>query len=219
MGRGFDPHGAYQEQNLTLASGVFVFSPVCARSARCRDLESAIMFPIITQRLNIAPLTMTDLEAFVRYRQDPQVARFQSWEPTYSLAQGAALIQSQPVQGFPETDEWLQIGIRLISSGELVGDLSLHTLEQAGHFELGFTLAREHQGKGYAQEAAGALLEKLFSEQGALFVSADTDSRNIPSQALLTKLGFVKRPEKGWVEEFKGETVTVERYELSRPAE
>ena len=173
-------------------------------------------FPLLTERLSIAPLVMADLEAFVAYRQDPTVARFQSWEPTYSLSQGTELIESQAGLDFPPADEWLQIGIRLRSSGHLVGDLSLHALNEPGQFEMGFTLAVEHQGQGYAHEAASALLEKLFLEHGAVRVSADSDSRNLPSISLLRKLGFTHRPEKGWQEEFKGETVSVYRYELER---
>lgn len=117
---------------------------------------------------------------------------------------------------FPDPGEWLQIGIHLNSTNELVGDLALHTLEEPGRFEVGFTLAPQHQGRGFALEATRLLVSRLFDEQNALCVLADTDSRNTASIALLTKLGFVLHPEKSWQEEFKGETVTVNHYELER---
>ena len=173
-----------------------------------------MFFPIVTERLSLSPLQLGDLENFVRYRQDPEVARYQSWEPTYSMSQGAELISSQQDFDFPPTGEWLQIGIRLITNGELVGDLALHAMQGLGEFELGFSVASEHQGQGYAYEAAKALLDKLFQEREAVSVVAFTDSRNAPSKALLRKLGFIENTTKSWIEEFKGETVTVETFEL-----
>lgn len=161
---------------------------------------------------------MSDLENFLSYRQDPEIARYQSWEPSYSEAQAADLINSQKAVDFPAADQWLQIGIRLQISGELVGDLALHALRDPDQFELGFTVATEHQGKGYAKEAARALLDQLFTEHGAKSVVASADSRNLPSKAVLRSLGFLKQPHKSWVEEFKGETVTVEFFELLRPS-
>lgn len=172
----------------------------------------------MTSRLSISPLQISDLENFLSYRQDPAVARYQSWEPNYSEAQAADLINSQKGMDFPAADQWLQIGIRLQISGELVGDLALHALLDPDQFELGFTVATKHQGNSYAKEAARALLDRLFAECGAKSVVASADSRNLPSKAVLRSLGFLNQPHKSWVEEFKGETVTVEFFELLRPS-
>jgi RimJ/RimL family protein N-acetyltransferase len=62
------------------------------------------------------------------------------------------------------------------------------------------------------------LLEQLFSKRQAKLVLAFTDSRNLASKKLLGSLGFLNQPDKNWVEEFKGETVTVETYELRSPS-
>ena len=175
-----------------------------------------MFFPLLTQRLSISPLQLSDLDAFIGYRQDPEVARFQSWDPSYSTAQGADLIQSQHGVDFPAPDEWLQIGIRLRANSELVGDLALHAMQGPGEFEIGFSVATEHQGQGYAFEAAKALLDKLFQEREALSVVAYTDARNSPSKVLLRKLGFVEETTKSWIEEFKGETASVRVYGLGR---
>jgi RimJ/RimL family protein N-acetyltransferase len=39
-----------------------------------------------TGRLRLRPLQAGDLEAFVAYRSDPDVARDQPWEPAYGMA-------------------------------------------------------------------------------------------------------------------------------------
>ena len=68
-------------------------------------------YPILTERLSIRPLAMVDLDTFVSYRQDPEIARFQSWETTYSKNQAIDLIESQAVSVLPKKGEWLQLAI------------------------------------------------------------------------------------------------------------
>ena len=40
-----------------------------------------LTFPILTERLELTPLTQADRDAFVAYRRIPAVARWQSWNP------------------------------------------------------------------------------------------------------------------------------------------
>jgi RimJ/RimL family protein N-acetyltransferase len=172
-------------------------------------------YPLLTERLTIQPLAITDLEAFVAYRQDPEIARYQSWEPSYSKEQAIELIDAQADVLLPGKDQWLQLAIHLRTSGELVGDLAIHSIEDDHSvFELGFTLARKHQGQGFAKEAAEKVITDLRS-QGATKFFANTDSRNTPSIKLLIALGFELQPSNGWTEQFKGELVTVEYFETN----
>lgn len=173
-------------------------------------------YPITSQRLSISPLEMADLASFVEYRQDPAVARFQGWEPTYSDAQARDLIESQDSVLFPAKDQWLQLGVRLSTSNELLGDVAIHSLESDDCYEIGFTFAQSNQGKGYAREAVAALLSFLFTTHAAQQVVATPDARNLRSINLLSKLGFREVESKAWVEEFKGETVKVKHFELNR---
>lgn len=157
---------------------------------------------------------MKDLETFVSYRQDPDIARFQSWETTYSKAQAEDLIESQVGVTLPEKGEWLQIALHDLVTGELIGDLALHQVaDEDLVFEIGFTVAKRHQGKGYAKEAAAKLVEHLFTEVGAKRVVAATDARNISSKRVLLGIGFEQNPDKGWEEVFKNELVQVNFFE------
>ncbi|MBY8852648.1 GNAT family N-acetyltransferase, partial [Saccharothrix sp. MB29] len=56
--------------------------------------------------------------------------------------------------------------------------------------EIGYTMAREHQRRGYAAEAVGRLVEHLFTDRGLHRVTAECDARNDRSARLLTRLGF-----------------------------
>ena len=173
-------------------------------------------YPLLTERLSISPLAMDNLETFVAYRQDPEVARYQSWETGFSTQQGTDLIAAQEGVVLPAPGEWLQLAIRDRATGGLRGDLALHAIvDRDGEFEIGFTLARDHQGKGLAREAARRLLDFLFTEVEAQAVRASCDRRNAPSVALLRALGFRALPTEGWVEDFKGERVSVDVFEIT----
>ena len=173
-------------------------------------------YPLLTERLSISPLAVEDLETFVAYRRDPEIARYQSWETDFSTQQGSDLIAAQEGVVLPAPGEWLQLAIRDRTTGGLRGDLALHAIyDRDGEFEIGFTLAREHQGKGLAREATRRLLNYLFTEVEAQAVRASCDRRNAPSVALLRALGFRALPAQGWVEDFKGERVSVDVFEIT----
>jgi RimJ/RimL family protein N-acetyltransferase len=175
-----------------------------------------VNFPLLTERLSIQPLAIEDLKDFVRYRQDPEVARYQSWDSSYSLKQGLDLVESQAGMSWPGYDEWLQLAVRTLETPMLVGDLALHKFPEPNQYEIGFTFAREHQGQGFATESAARLIGFLFDECFAEVVIATPDSRNGKSINLLQRLGFIQNPAKTWVEQFKGESVRVEFFELKR---
>ena len=172
-------------------------------------------YPLETQRLSIRPLAEADLRSFVEYRSDPEIARYQGWDTPYSETKASELIESQAGIDLPSKGEWLQLAIHLTETGELIGDLALHALDEPQEgYEIGFTVSKAFQGQGYAKEASAALIEHLVREIGARRFIATPDSRNLPSIKLLESLGFVQRPEKSWDEFFKGENVTVDYFEL-----
>jgi RimJ/RimL family protein N-acetyltransferase len=164
----------------------------------------------------IEPLALADLETFLEYRQDPEIARYQSWDSGYSKAQALELIESQAGVLLPEKGHWLQLALHDRTTRELIGDLAIHAVaEQKDCLELGFTIARNHQKKGFAKEATSKLLEHLTAEAGARKFIATPDARNRASIGLLLALGFYQDQTKTWTEEFKGETVTVIFFEKS----
>jgi RimJ/RimL family protein N-acetyltransferase len=172
-------------------------------------------FPLSTQRLRLAPLTLADLSGFVAYRSDPEIARYQSWDAPYSEAKAFELISDQINVSLPTKGDWLQIGIHLSETDELVGDLALHQLDDlTPGFEIGFTVARKHQNLGYAREAASRLIDELSNALGVNRFVATADRRNIASIKVLSALGFTQPADKSWEEQFKGELVTVDYFEL-----
>lgn len=160
-------------------------------------------------------MTLADLDEFVAYRRNETVARYQSWDVDYSLEQGRSLIASQIGITFPARGNWLQLGLRNREDGHLVGDVAIHNLgESEASVEIGFTISKPYQGKGFAKEAVSEVMAHLREHNIPKFV-ASTDARNEPSIALLTRLGFSQIAERTWTEQFKGELVTVLWFETN----
>ena len=144
-----------------------------------------------TPRLTVRSMRPSDVGAFVSYRSDPDVARYQSWDD-YSLEQGRALVEEMQGlrPGIP--GEWYQLAIE-DASGSLVGDLATHVDEhEHRQLEVGFTLAPEQQGQGYGTEALRGLLAYAFGTLDMHRVIAVTDARNDAAAALLARVGFRK---------------------------
>ncbi len=159
---------------------------------------------IFTERLVLRDFTRADLSAFAAYRNNPEVARYQSWTD-YDLARAEQFFQVQQALAFGELDSWYQIAIADKDSGALVGDCVVHFVEaDYRQLEIGFTLALEHQRKGYGFEAISALLAFIFGELNTHRVTALTDVLNRGCVGLLERLGF--RQEAHFVENcwFKG---------------
>lgn len=143
-----------------------------------------------TPRLVLRALTPNDLGAFVAYRSDPEVARWQSWDAPYPAASAAALFADASADRPPTPGEWRQVAVARADDDALLGDVAFHRSDDGKQAELGVTLARGHQGQGYAREALAALIGWLFDEVGLHRVVANCDPRNVAVAKLLRGLGM-----------------------------
>ena len=153
-------------------------------------MEGVVFEPIETPRLIMRRFRDTDLVPFAAYRNDPQVARYQSWEGI-TEAEVVAFIAEQREARAGMPGAWLQVALELREDGALVGDCALKT--EAGDArlgEIGYTLARAYQGWGLASEAVAALLDYAFGGLQMHRIVAQVDCENRPSVALLARLGF-----------------------------
>jgi RimJ/RimL family protein N-acetyltransferase len=155
-------------------------------------------------RLLLRRLDRGDAAAICRYRSLPEVARYQSWE-SYGPDDAARLIDGQREMepGIPGT--WLQLAMVEKATELMVGDCGLHCRkDDPRQMELGVTLAPSHQGRGYATEALGCVIDFVFGILGKHRISATTDAENNSAAALFKRLGF--RQEAHFVEHlwFKG---------------
>ena len=166
---------------------------------------------LLSPRLILRRFRDSDLVPFCGYRSDPRVARYQDWE-SWSEEDGRQFLERQMTLHPDVPGTWFQMAIERVGTGALIGDLGLHTLaDRPAQAEIGFTLAREHQGEGYATEAVDCLLDYVFGKLEKHRVIAITDTRNTPSVRLLERVGmrreghFVEntRFKGGWGDEYQ----------------
>jgi RimJ/RimL family protein N-acetyltransferase len=177
-------------------------------------LFSESFLPQATERLILRRFIDLDLERFLAYRQDPQVARFQGWS-MLSDAEAQSFIKEMQIAAIGIPGEWFQIAIAHQPSNLLLGDIGMQIyLENPTIVEIGFSLGREAQGKGYAQEAIQSLIDSLFQLGTISKIVGITDMRNKPSIRLLKRLGMnlVRLDEV----EFKGELCIEQIFELEK---
>ncbi|MEA2550644.1 MAG: hypothetical protein QOE25_413 [Actinomycetota bacterium] len=166
-----------------------------------------------TPRLVLRRFRPSDAPAFQEYRADPDVARYQSWDTTYSPEDADTFMRSvaQASPGAP--GEWFQFAAISATTGILVGDIGLRTDPTAsGLVELGITVSPSHQNQGYATEMAAAVIDYAFDRLAATTIRAITDTRNDPSIRLLERLNFQLKETTESV--FKGAPCQEHTYEL-----
>lgn len=170
-----------------------------------------------TPRLVLRRFRPADALPFRAYRSDPQVARFQSWDPAYSLQDAEAFVGAVASASPGSPGEWFQFAAISAKTGHLIGDVGLRTdAGEAGLMELGITLSTEYQGLGYATEMATAVIDYAFTTLGAASVRAITDTRNDASIRLLERVGFARTATEDAT--FKGEPCQEHTYELVAPS-
>jgi len=92
---------------------------------------------------------------------------------------------------------WQQYGfswwaIKEKASDAIVGAACLQHLANVdgAPLEIGWRLAPAHHGKGYATEAAQAIVAFAVENVGATYLVAVADPENIPSQRVMQRLGM-----------------------------
>ena len=144
-----------------------------------------------TARLVLRNFVDIDLEPFLAYHNDPEVAKYQGWGLPYPREKAEAFVSSMKERTALKQDGWIQYAVALKDTNELIGDLGCYIKkEDIRQARIGFTLAAKHWRKGYITEVIPCLLEFLFEDMDIHRVAADCDVDNIASYRTLEKLGF-----------------------------
>jgi ribosomal-protein-alanine N-acetyltransferase len=146
------------------------------------------MFGLETDRLFIRPWTPADRPAFIALTEDPEVMRYVHGGQPYAE---------------DEVDEWFTRQARQLAehdvcmgaliekaTGRLVGIAGTQPLGTTGNFEIGWWLARDVWGRGYATEAGGAAMRHVLETLGHKRVVAIIDPDNEPSKRVVGRLGM-----------------------------
>ncbi|MFM9960779.1 MAG: GNAT family N-acetyltransferase [Planctomycetaceae bacterium] len=115
-----------------------------------------------------------------------------------------------------ESDPWLHgFKVRLREGGTIIGDAAFKgPPSEDGVVEIAYGIEPEYQGRGFATEAARALIEFARQAAGVRVVRAHTRHDNIASSRVLAKCGFrfvgdVIDPEDGLVQRWETDSSIV----------
>ncbi|HYI10671.1 MAG TPA: GNAT family N-acetyltransferase [Thermoanaerobaculia bacterium] len=145
-------------------------------------------FRLETERLIVRPLEPEDRPAFLGLTNDPEVMRYVHGGAPYTDAEVDEFFSRQARQ-LAEHDVCIGALVEK-AGGRMVGICGTQPLGTTGNLEIGWWLAREVWGRGYATEAGGAAMRHVLETLGHPRVVAIIDPPNDASKAVVRRLGM-----------------------------
>lgn len=147
--------------------------------------------PIQTERLVLRAFEPRDVDAVHAMRSDPEVVRYLYWDIHTEDESRRALEQRIGFRSLHHEGDVLALAAVLPDTDEMVVDLILrYVSEEHSLGEIGYMVHPDHQGHGYATEAARPMLGVAFDEVGLHRVIGSLEARNAASARVLEKLGM-----------------------------
>lgn len=144
-----------------------------------------------TARLLIRPITLDDKNEIFQYRCDKETNKYQGWIP--EKIDDVATFIGKTAKQINEPDTWFQFVVIEKQTQKIIGDLGIHFFDEKNEqVEIGCTLSKDFQNKGYATEAVKRVIDYLFKDlhKHRIITSVDPDNRN--SIRLVERIGFRK---------------------------
>lgn len=163
-------------------------------------------YPVRTARLRLRPLVTSDANDLVAYRSRPDVCRYVPFEPMDEAAIIQRIDEKWQNRGIGREGEALILGVELVETGRVIGDVMLRLASEVHRGgEIGWVLNPDYAGRGYATEAAHAVLHLGFDDLGLHRMIARVDARNDQSARLAERLTMRRESHLIENEWFKGE--------------
>lgn len=150
------------------------------------------MLPLATlrsPRVILRPFREDDVDGYYELHSDPERMRYWSSSPYTAREQAVAKVaQILDWQRDSDVFQWV---ITEPGDDQFRGSLALFSLNRDHRrCEVGYSLLRQHQGKGLATEALRLAVSYAFDVLSLERIEADVDPRNARSLRLLERVGF-----------------------------
>ena len=147
------------------------------------------LLPLATDRLELAALTLEDAPFILELLNTPGFLRFVGDKGVRDLDGARRYLAAGPLASYARHGLGL-LRVSLRQDGAPIGICGLIRREGLADVDLGFALLPSFEGRGYAAEAAAAVLEEGRRRHGLARIVAITDPDNAGSVRVLEKLGF-----------------------------
>lgn len=143
--------------------------------------------PIVTDRLVLRLFSMDDLDDVWAYMRLPEVGRYMLWAARDREDSREALSRMVAETGLEKDGDYLTLAVT--KAGAVLGHVELG-LVSAEHQqgEVGYVFHPDHQGKGFATEAAREMLRLGFADMNLHRIIGRCSARNTASAKLLRRL-------------------------------
>lgn len=152
-------------------------------------------FPEVkTERLILGQIRWTDIPTIVRYAGDREIASTTMNIPHPYQEKDAVFWINSANQGFQARTQYT-FGIRLKATDAFIGGIGLRVHRRYNRAVLGYWIAKPFWNKGYATEAAAAMLYFGFATVGLNKIYATHLVENPASGKVMIKNGMIKEGE------------------------
>lgn len=170
------------------------------------------MIPILeTERLILRALRPEDFEVYARFMADPDVTLHLTGEP---MTRAEAWRNMAMVVGHWALRGYGRWAVERKSDHVFLGHVGLWNPEGWPGLEVGWTLAKEHWGQGYASESARAAMRYAFLTQDIDRLISVIDIANEASQKVAQSIGETRGERRELVHNRK--TFTVDIWSITR---
>ena len=152
-------------------------------------------FVIKTQRLTLRPSTPDDLESTHEYASDIENTKYMIYLPNETIEETKSFLERVATEWQKDDPYFYEYAI--ILNKKHIGAVSASLDENREGCELGWIIHKDYQGKGYAFEAAKAVVDFAVNELNVKKIYACCDFRNEPSFRLMEKLGLSLESDSG----------------------
>jgi [ribosomal protein S5]-alanine N-acetyltransferase len=143
-----------------------------------------------TDRLLLREFVTADWPIVLAYQRDPRYLQYYEW-PDRTSGDAQRFVQLFIDQQEEQPRRKIQLAVELKASGQLIGNCGIRKASASAHeADIGYELAPDHWGHGYATEAAHAVVQFGFTELKVHRIWAWCIADNIASARVLEKLGM-----------------------------
>ena len=154
---------------------------------------SATPIRVESSRVILRPWTSDDLPAWVAMNADPEVMEFFE----HPLTADESLQMAERIMTRMDEQGWGLWALEIKGGAKFAGFVGLSQQDLGLPFtpciEIGWRLARDCWGQGYASEAATLALE--FGQSRFKTIYSFTAAGNVRSRKVMERIGLVERPE------------------------